>query len=155
MASIHGSSGESSSCSWEFIPDRDPVACHSHVNEASVCSAGAGRLWCLQAVLGVLQQGFGSRHCPGRVKTHLTQNGSQEIAIPSLLGRRARLLLKYPNESFRCVCQCAQGYRQCFNRAVGKSLQVKLKWGYLPWSLDHRRVLTITDQRLDGISTFS
>lgn len=68
-----------------------------------MCSAGAGRLGCLQAVLGVLQQGFGSRHCPGRVKTHLTQNGSQEIAIPSLLGRTARLLLKYPNESFRCV----------------------------------------------------
>lgn len=109
---------------------------------------------CLQAVLGALQQGFGSRHCPGRVKAHLKQNGSQENAILSLLGIRAHLLLKYPNESFCCVCQCTQGYRQCFNRSE-KHLQAKLKHGDLPWPLDHRRVPTITDQRPDGPSTFS
>lgn len=151
MASIHSTSVERGRCKWEFIldGDREAVACHSRVNKASVGSTGAGGLWCLQAVLGVLQQGFGSRHCLGRVKAHLKQNGSQETAIPSLLGTRAHL--NYP---FFCVCHCTQGYRQCFNRSE-KHLQVKLKQGDLPWPLDNRRVLTTPDQRPDGPSTFS
>lgn len=89
--------------------DREPVACYSHVKGASVSSTGAGRLWCLQTGMSVLQQGFGSRHCLGRVKAHLRQNRSQEAAILSLLGTRTHLLLKYPNESFCCVSQCTRG----------------------------------------------
>lgn len=127
MASTHGASWERGADGNSSLEgDREPVACHSCVNEAPVCSAGAGRLWCLQAVLSALQQRFGSRHCLGRVKAHLMQNGSQETAILSLLGTRAHLLLKYPSESFCCLCHCTQGYRQCFIKSE-KHLQVKLK----------------------------
>lgn len=132
--------------------DREPVACHSHVKGPSVSSAGAGRLWCLQAVLGVLQQGFGSRHCLGRVKAYLRWNRCQEAAIPSLLGTRSHLLLKYPKWVF-LLCESVYT-RIMFNRSE-KHLQVKLKQGNLPWPLDHRRVPTITDQRPDSPTIFS
>lgn len=53
------------------------------------------------------------------------------------LGTGACLLPKYPNEVFPCMCHSVhKDIGNVSSRSVKKYLQVKLKQGDLPWSLD-------------------